>query len=232
MESTIHWVEIYRGKNEITIQEKKAKEAIELVGGAQNTLPIDRMLTCEYKEPTLKMWHVLAQVDALDCDLINGGYRIKKDLIKLKWKKRINFFLRSELLDLDIQQIEWNINNVRKMFERAIERKKNFEQMYSDMEASNGNLTMEDVNRAVVKANVIRLFEMAIAQTMALGTGPGEGVFLYRKEIGELANISDSQLRAEIMNFCFHEKDGRIEFSIYQQKDVDKFLMDMADRYS
>jgi len=208
---------------DVVKREAVAKAAIERVGGAQNTIPIDKMLACEFEHPVMKAWHMLAQIDGLNTTLAECKDNIETDLAEI------------EKLEIQVRQKRRRIVEARKLFDRAIERKNSFEFDYEALENKIGHpITIDDVNKAAPKANVMRMFRLAVDSAIVSGGAPDKGDQLYLDEVAELdeVTVSNADLLFEVSNFCFEfTQDGQKLLKRFTKEDKKRFVQEMGEKY-
>lgn len=163
---------------------------------------MDDMLTVSHLTPIRNLRQILAEMKRTRQALGEAYYSIQKKQIEIEEKREEKIDsspLKQKRLNLEIEEIEWQISCIRENVSGAIRKLTNYSQQYKAIQDHHGleNFTEQDFEEEEERYHICKAFEQGLNAARAHGGRIDEGNQIYFSQIG----INGTAAQQEMLNY-------------------------------
>lgn len=193
---------------------------------------MDNMMTVSHITPIRNLRQILAQIEQTKQSLGEVYYKIEKKKLRVL-EKREKLLLATgisrDLLELEIEELEYQISNTMRYVEGAIRKYTNYVIQYKAICQYHGisSFSELDFEQEEERYHICKAFQQAISAARSNGGWIDEGNQIYFEQIG----INGSVAQSEVSAYLGLERDMLLKGSEPTHEMQVAFFLRMADKF-
>lgn len=193
---------------------------------------MDNMLTVSHITPIRNLRQILAEMNRTRQALGEAHFNIRKKQVRIKEKKEklLNTSgYERELLEIEIEEIEWQISNINESAGGAIRKLANYTLQYQNIQKEFGleNFDEFDFEEEEEKYHITKAFEQGLNAARSHGGIIDEGNQIYFEQIGVNGTVAQN----EVSKYLFAETRMLQEGNEPTHEMQLNFLLSMAEKF-
>jgi hypothetical protein len=151
---------------------------------------MDNMMTLSHPTPIRNLRQILAEIKKIRLALGEAYYAIRKKELEIKEKsielKSIGHGSKYDLLQIEIEETQWQISCIQENVSAAIRKMANYSLQYSSIQEKFGleNFSEQDFEEEEERYHIMKAFEQGLNAARAHGGLIDEGNHIYLEQLG------------------------------------------------